>query len=190
MNNSFGRIAGLNEQSSVAGLDEEQLAESAGFFLQDLIEVGGEEDIDEMLSHVRTVNFGEEITLRGGLKVFAKSSGYHIGASTWSLQYGTENILVIDSYSYHKYKHSIPLDLSHFKTYNKILTTDCFNQDTNMVPKGDSEVRLSTSEICINRFVSTLKKLVKDHPDDSIIMPVRNSLFLLDLLDILHYKIS
>ncbi len=58
-----------------------------------------------------------------------------------------------------------------------------------MVPKGESELRLSTSEICINRFVSTIKKIVKEYPDDSVIMPVRNSIFLLDLIDILHFKI-
>jgi hypothetical protein len=189
-NNPFSKIPGLNQASSIHGFEDEEILEKDGIFLEDWIEVGGEEEIDEMLSRVRTVNFGEEIILRGGLKVVPKASGYHIGACTWSLQYGTENLLVIDSYSYHKYKHSIPLDLSHFKAHNKILATDCFNQDTNMVPKGESEVRLSTSEICINRFVSTLKKIVKDYPDDSIIMPVRNSMFLLDLLDILHYKIS
>lgn len=189
-NNPFSKITGFNQGNSVQGFEEEEIMEKEGLYLEDWLELGGEEDIDEMISRVRTVNFGEELTLRGGLKVLAKASGYHIGASTWSLQYGTENLLVIDSYSFHKYKHSIPLDLSIFKTHNKILATDCFNQDTNMVPKGESEVTLSTSEICINRFVSSIKKIVKEYPEDSIIMPVRNSLFLLDLIDILHFKIS
>ena len=59
-----------------------------------------------------------------------------------------------------------------------------------MVPNGETEMRLSTSEICINRFVSTIKKTIKDYPNDSIIMPVRNSLFLLDLIDIFHTKLT
>ena len=163
--------------------------ENDGIFLHQWFECYKEFDLDELLGKVITVNYGQHLDLRGGLMVVARASGYHIGASTFKLQYGTENLLVVDGFSNHKYRHCLPLNTEDFREFNKIFITDSLNTKEINLSKSETENKLTTSEVIINRFISDVKKVLKNYPEDNIIFPMRNSLFLLDLIDIFHYKL-
>ena len=177
---------GKNELNESEALEE---LEKDNIFVNEWYSCYKEEDIDNLLSKIRTVNYGQHLELRGGLKIIARPSGYHLGSATYSLQYGNENLMVIDSFSAHNYKHCLPLDTSELHMHNKIFVTDCFNQDPSCIPKDEKERKLVTSEMSINRFVSHLRNVLVEHKNENIILPVRNSMFLLDLLDIFQYKL-
>lgn len=171
-------------------IEELDLLEKDGLYITEWLSCYRQDDVDRCLDRVKTINYGEGLTLKGGLEITAKSSGYHLGAAMYSLQYGTENLLVIDSFSKHKYRHPLPLDTEFMKGHSKVLLTDCCNEAEGFEPANKTELRLSKDEVTINRFVSVLRKMLKEHPAENILMPIRNPIFLLDLIDILQLKVG
>lgn len=176
-NNQFDNIEALEE------------LEKDGLYLSEWYQCYTEDDLENFFSRIRTINYAQHLDLRGGLKVIAKSSGYHIGACTFTLQYGIENLLVIDSFSKHNYRHSLTMDLTGFSDYNKVYVAGCCNEDKSYKSKNEKEGKLATSEVSINRYISNLKKIMRERPEDNIVFPVRNSIFLLDLIEIFQYKL-
>lgn len=174
-----------NQMENFEALEE---LEKDGIFLSEWYSCYTDDDLELFSSKIISVNYGQYLDLRGGLKVVTKSSGYHIGSSTFTLQYGVENLLIIDSFSQHIYRHPLSLDLTDFSDYNKVYITDSCNLDPLNKPRGDKESSFSASEISINRYISNLKKIMKERPEDNVIFPVRNSIFLLDLIEIFQYK--
>lgn len=175
-----------NQMENSEALEE---LEKSGIFLSEWYQCYTEEDLESLTSKIITVNYGQHLDLRGGLRVIARSSGYHIGACTFSLQYGVENLLVIDSFSKHRYRHPLSLDLTDFRDYNRVYITESCNSEIGLKSKGEKEKGLATSEISINRYISNLKKIMKERPENNIVFPVRNSIFLLDLIEIFQYKL-
>ena len=55
--------------------------------------------------------------------------------------------------------------------------------------KLPASTKLNNNELLINRFATTLKKLLADNPKGNFIIPIKNILFLLDLIDIIMLKI-
>lgn len=179
----------FEDNNMIDNIEALEELEKDGIFLSEWYQCYSEDDLDNFTRRITTVNYNQHLNLRGELKVIAKSSGYHIGSSAFNLQCGVENLLILDSFSSHRYRHSLSLDLLRFCDYNKIYVTECCNQITDEKPKSEKEKTLATSEVSINRFISHLKKVMKERPEDNIIFPVRNSLFILDLIEIFQYKL-
>jgi hypothetical protein len=138
---------------------------------------------------VRVVNYKEEVVVRSGVKIVASASGYHLGSACYSIGVGQDRLLVMDSYSLHRYRHCSPFDYKVLKEHSRILITDCFFASDEVKPKTDSETRLNQAELCVNRFVGIIKRVLKEHKNENILLPVRNMFFLLDILDILKEKV-
>lgn len=147
------------------------------------------EDLDACWERAQVVNYKEEVTVRGGIKLVASSSGYHIGSACYSLGIGQEKLLIMDSYSLHRYRHCSPFDYKVLKDHNRILITDTFYSSEEVKPKNEGETRLTQAELSVNRFVGILKRVLKEHKNENILMPIRNLFFLLDILDILREKV-
>lgn len=166
------------------------ILEKEGKFINDWAHCFKQEDLDACWEKVKVINFKEEIPVRGGIKIMATASGYHIGSACYSLGYAQEKLMIIDSHSYHRYRHCMPFDYKVLKEHNKILISDSFYASDEVKPKTESESRHTQAELCVNRFVGILKKILKEHKNENIIMPVRNLFFLLDIVDILKEKMS
>jgi len=171
-------------------VEELDLLEKDGLYITEWLSCYKEDELEACLSKVRAVNYGETLELKGGLTMTARSSGYHLGSAAFSFKYGIEDLLILDSYSTHNYRHSLPLSPLTLKGHSRILITDTMNEMEGFEPNSKNESLLTKSEITINRFVSNLKKILKDHMAENILIPVRSPLFLLDLLDILQLKVS
>ena len=171
-------------------VDELDILEKEGLYISEWLNCYNLEDVEKCFERIRVINYGEGLELKGGLNVTAVSSGYHIGSSQFSLEYGTERLLVIDSFSKHNYRHSLPFNTDVLKSHSRILVTDCFNDAPGFEPANSNEGQLTKDEITINRFIAKLKKILKEHRAENILMPIRNPLFLLDILDILHMKVT
>jgi hypothetical protein len=50
--------------------------------------------------------------------------------------------------------------------------------------------KLNNNELLVNRFASMLKKLLQENPKGNFVIPIKNSIFLLDMLDMLLMKIN
>ena len=149
-----------------------------------------QEDLDACWEKVKVVNYKEELTLRGGIKVTPTASGYHLGSACYSIGFGQDRLLVMDSYSLHRYRHCLPFDYRALKDHNRILLTDTFFSSDEVKPQNENESRLNQAELCVNRFVGLLKKTLKDHKNENILLPIRNLFFLLDIIDIIKEKVS
>lgn len=163
--------------------------EKEGKYITEWCSCFKKEELDACWERAQVVNYKEEVTIRGGVKIVATASGYHIGSACYSIGIGQERLLVMDSYSLHRYRHCTPFDYKVLKEHNKILITDTFYSSEEVKPKNEQESRVPHPELCVNRFIGILKKVLKEHKGENILLPIRNLFFLLDILDILREKV-
>lgn len=136
--------------------------EKEGKYITEWCSVFKQEDLDACWEKVRVVNYKEEVVVRSGVKITASASGYHLGSANYSIAVGQDRLLVMDSYSLHRYRHCSPFDYKVLKEHSRILITDCFFASDEVKPKNDSETRLNQAELCVNRFVGVIKKFLKN----------------------------
>lgn len=164
--------------------------EKEGKYIGEWVSAFNQEDLDACWEKVKVVNYKEELTVRSDVKVSASASGYHIGSACFSLGFGQDKLLVMDSFSYHRYRHCMPFDYKVLRDHNKVLITDCFYSSDEVKPKSEGESRLTQAELCVNRFVGVIKRVLKEHKNENILLPVRNLFFLLDIIDTLKEKVT
>src|SRR3990167_5069557 len=163
--------------------------EKEGKFITEWASCFKQDDLDACWEKTRVLNYKEELVVRGGVKISALSSGYHIGSAAFSLSMGPDKLLILSGHSYHRYRHCLPLDIKVLKDHNRILVTDTFFRSDLVSPQSEAESRLSQAELCIHRFTTHLKRILKENKVQNILLPVRNLFFLLDILDILKDKV-
>jgi len=184
------KLEDLNDLPFIKNIweDTEELDqfEKEGKYISEWVSCFTQEDLDSCWERVRVVNYKEELIVRGGVKIVPISSGYHLGSACYSISLSNEKLLVMDSYSYHRYRHSLPFDYKALREHNKVLITDSFYSSDKVRPKVEAESRLTQAELAANKFVQKLKEIIKEHKSDNILLPIRNLFFLLDIVDILR----
>ena len=143
--------------------------------------------LETFFKNIQTLNYREEKNIMNDIIISPQSSGYNLGSCYWILKKNGLVFSVITNGCFHNYRHPCSFDISSISDSkcDLLILANCINEKN--IDNVESLFGLnapSNAEILEKKLFDVLTTLLNDR-DMNIMMPVRNMIFILDILDIL-----
>lgn len=141
-----------------------------------------EQDITSFSDSIIKLNYNEKYSLESYMKVSLQPSGYSLGSSNVLIEYFDKKVVILSKISTFEHRYPKLLDISNLKDCDLLI-----NMPFNINYHSDYINQLS-------RFVENIYKItsssnVESYHNPTIFLPT-DPLFILDIVDLLRYKIS
>lgn len=169
------------------------MSEKYGIEINEWVSLFDISQIDQMFDRISCVNYNEDREIADKIIVSAHSSGYNIGSCYWIIKKNSMIFSVITNGCFHNYRHSSLFDLKPLKDSkcDLLILANCINEQNfgENIEFSTGSLKPYTCEILEKKLVDVFTQQLIEN-NHNIIMPVRNMLFILDILDILYNRFA
>ena len=143
--------------------------------------------LDQAFQNIHTLNYKEEKLILNDIVISPESSGYNLGSCYWILKKNGLVFAFITNGCFHNYRHSSLFDIENISNSkcDLLIMANCINEkNLDGLEMSYGQNAPFNAEILEKKLFDTLSTLLNDR-EMNVMMPVRNMVFILDILDIL-----
>jgi len=166
-----------------------ELFESEGLHVSTWLSIYNKQAIKDSFSKIQPINYGEIIELSDSLTLEAVSSGFSIGSSNFIFKTKTKKIVYLSNSSLSQSRHCSSINLESIQDPDILIVEDIANRNNVDLSKNWKFPDLRNYDILLQNFVEYLLSHLNNRDSGNILLPVRNSIFLLDLIDLFRRKV-
>lgn len=143
--------------------------------------------LEEIFKRIEPIHYKEEKNIMNHIIISPESSGYSLGSCYWILKKNGLNFAVITNGCFHTYRHTSFFNMDNISSSkcDLLIMANCINDKNidglELVLEANAPYN---AEILEKKLLDVLTNLLNDK-NMNVVMPVRNMVFILDILDIL-----